>query len=70
MDLGLYPPPAHFVSYIKGLDRKDIAGGVFVKLLEAYRTANESVTTDAQGVGFTRESQGILMVPKEPDPLR
>lgn len=70
LDLGLYPRPTHFVSYIKSLDRKDIAGGVFVRLLEAYRTANESVSTDGQDVSLMRERQDILMDRKEPDPLR
>lgn len=70
LDLGLYPPPAHFVSYFKSIDRADIAGGVFVRLLEAYRTANESVSTNAQYDEFKEERQAILMEPKEPDPLR
>ncbi|KAG1866653.1 hypothetical protein DFJ58DRAFT_714609 [Suillus subalutaceus] len=42
LDLGLYPPSAHFVFYIKNLNRADIAGGMFVRLLEAYRTAKGS----------------------------
>ncbi|KAG1754005.1 uncharacterized protein EDB91DRAFT_1101110 [Suillus paluster] len=70
LDLGLYPPPAHFVSYIKSIDRADIAGGVFVRLLEAYRTAKESGSADAQDGNFKGETQSILLDPKEPDPLR
>ncbi|OJA14675.1 hypothetical protein AZE42_02399 [Rhizopogon vesiculosus] len=68
LDLGLYPPPAHFVSYIKSLDRTDIAGGMFVRLLEAYRTANEP-SSDAQDDDFKGERLGMID-PKEPDPLR
>ncbi|KAG1833106.1 hypothetical protein EV424DRAFT_1367092 [Suillus variegatus] len=71
LDLGLYPPPAHFVSYIKNLDRADIAGGMFVRLLEAYRTAKGSGSADnTQDSGTRGETQSILMDPKEPDPLR
>ncbi|KAG2118781.1 uncharacterized protein F5147DRAFT_602591, partial [Suillus discolor] len=71
LDLGLYPPPAHFVSYIKNLDRADIAGGMFVRLLEAYRTAKGSGSADnTQDSDIRGETQSILMDPKEPDPLR
>ncbi|KAG1820217.1 uncharacterized protein BJ212DRAFT_1338684 [Suillus subaureus] len=71
LDLGLYPPPAHFVSYIKNLDRADIAGGMFVRLLEAYRTAKGSGSAhDTQDSDIKGEIQSILMDPKESDPLR
>lgn len=71
LDLGLYPPPAHFVSCIKNLDRADIVGGMFVRLLEAYRTAKGSGSADGtQGSNITGGIQSILMEPKEPDPLR
>ncbi|KAG2156029.1 hypothetical protein DEU56DRAFT_765220 [Suillus clintonianus] len=70
LDLGLYPPPAHFVSYMKSIDRADIAGGVFVRLLEAYRVAKEPGREKSQDGEFKRETQSILMNPKEPDPLR
>jgi hypothetical protein len=71
LDLGLYPPPAHFVSYIKTLDRADIAGGMFMRLLEAYRTAKGSgPADDTQDIDIKGETQSILIDPKEPDPLR
>jgi hypothetical protein len=71
LDLGLYPPPAHFVSYIKNLDRADIAGGMFVRLLEAYRTTTGPVSADdRQDSNIKGETQSILMDPREPDPLR
>ncbi|KAG1892493.1 hypothetical protein F4604DRAFT_1699742 [Suillus subluteus] len=71
LDLGLYPPSAHFVSYIKNLNRADIAGGMFVRLLEAYRTAKGSgFADDTQDSDIKGETQSILMDPKEPDPLR
>ncbi|KAG2369832.1 hypothetical protein BDR07DRAFT_1604179 [Suillus spraguei] len=71
LDLGLYPPPAHFVSYIKNLDRADIVGGMFVRLLEAYRTAKGSESADdTQDSNITGGTQSVLMEPKEPDPLR
>ncbi|KIK48842.1 hypothetical protein CY34DRAFT_797626 [Suillus luteus UH-Slu-Lm8-n1] len=71
LGLGLYPPPAHFVSYIKNLDRADIAGGMFVRLLEAYRTTKGSGSADdRQDSNIKGETQSISMDPKEPDPLR
>lgn len=71
LDLGLYPPPAHFVSYIRNLNRADIAGGMFVRLLEAYRTAKGSGSADdTQDSDIKGETQSILMDPKEPDPLQ
>lgn len=71
LDLGLYPPPAHFVSYIKNLDRADIAGGMFVRLLEAYRTTTgPGSADDRQDSNIKGETQSILMDPREPDPLR
>ncbi|KAF8076354.1 hypothetical protein FPV67DRAFT_413223 [Lyophyllum atratum] len=35
--LGLYPDPAHYVRFLKTIDRADISSELFVKLLEAYR---------------------------------
>lgn len=35
--LDLRPDPAHFVRYIKSLDRVDLSSEFFVRLLEAYR---------------------------------
>lgn len=71
LDLGLYPPPAHFVSYIKNIDRVDIAGGMFVRLLETYRIAKGSGSADdTQDSDMKGETQSILMDPKGPDPLR
>ncbi|KAG6814199.1 hypothetical protein H0H92_000876 [Tricholoma furcatifolium] len=35
--LGLYPDPAHFVQFLKSIDRADLSADFFVKLLEAYR---------------------------------
>jgi hypothetical protein len=35
--LGLRPDPAHFVDFLKSLDRPDVASDVFVRLLEGYR---------------------------------
>ncbi|TFK28768.1 hypothetical protein FA15DRAFT_633184 [Coprinopsis marcescibilis] len=42
----LYPDPAHFVAFLKSLDRGDIASELFIKLLEAYR--NERAQGEAQ----------------------
>jgi len=35
--LDLRPDPAHFVDFLKSLDRPDVASDVFVRLLEGYR---------------------------------
>ncbi|KAG2128313.1 uncharacterized protein EDB93DRAFT_1109074 [Suillus bovinus] len=71
LDLGLYLPPMHFVSYIKNLDRADIAGGMFVRLLEAYRTAKGyGSVDDTPDRDINGETQSILMDLKEPDPLQ
>ncbi|KAI0291027.1 hypothetical protein B0F90DRAFT_1781194 [Multifurca ochricompacta] len=35
--LGLRPDPVHFVSFLKSLERPDVASGIFVRLLEGYR---------------------------------
>ncbi|SJL02270.1 uncharacterized protein ARMOST_05596 [Armillaria ostoyae] len=35
--MDLYPDPQQFVSFLKKIDRRDVSGELFVKLLEAYR---------------------------------
>ncbi|KAK0461884.1 armadillo-type protein [Desarmillaria tabescens] len=35
--MDLYPDPRRFVSFLKKLDRRDVSGELFVRLLEAYR---------------------------------
>ncbi|KAK0499796.1 hypothetical protein EDD18DRAFT_1152660 [Armillaria luteobubalina] len=35
--MDLYPDPRRFVSFLKKIDRRDVSGEIFVKLLEAYR---------------------------------
>ncbi|KAK0243048.1 hypothetical protein EDD85DRAFT_877845, partial [Armillaria nabsnona] len=35
--MDLYPDPQRFVSFLKKIDRRDVSGELFVKLLEAYR---------------------------------
>ncbi|KAG8218849.1 hypothetical protein J3R82DRAFT_4528 [Butyriboletus roseoflavus] len=42
----LYPDPAHFVQYIKSLDRLDIAAELFVRLLEVYHSIDTEQDTD------------------------
>lgn len=44
--LDLYPDPAHFVQYLKSLDRIDMAAELFVKLLEAYHSVDIEQDTD------------------------
>ncbi|KAG6378921.1 hypothetical protein JVT61DRAFT_13206 [Boletus reticuloceps] len=50
--LDLYPDPAHFVQYIKSLDRLDMASELFVRLLEVYHSVDA-----AQDAG---PSRGLL----------
>jgi hypothetical protein len=33
----LYPDPAHFVRFLKLLDRGDVVSDLFIKILEAYQ---------------------------------
>ncbi|KAG9219333.1 hypothetical protein CCMSSC00406_0001743 [Pleurotus cornucopiae] len=40
--LNLFPDPAHFVRFLKTIDRSDITSDLFVRLLEAYREAKAS----------------------------
>ncbi|KAG7449381.1 uncharacterized protein BT62DRAFT_964531, partial [Guyanagaster necrorhizus] len=35
--MDLYPDPPQFVSFLKNLDRRDVSGELFVRMLEAYR---------------------------------
>lgn len=44
--LDLYPDPAHFVQYIKSLDRLDMASELFVRLLELYYSVDTEPDTD------------------------
>ncbi|KAF8138702.1 hypothetical protein EV363DRAFT_1521850 [Boletus edulis] len=43
--LDLYPDPAHFVQYIKSLDRLDMASELFVRLLEVYHSVDAEQDT-------------------------
>ncbi|KAJ7095353.1 hypothetical protein B0H15DRAFT_775607 [Mycena belliarum] len=43
--LDLYPDPAHFVRFLKSIQRTDISSDLFVRLLESYRDSK----TDAVG---------------------
>lgn len=42
----LYPNAAHFVQYIKSLDRSDINSELFVRLLEVYYLSNRDKESD------------------------
>ncbi|KAI9574473.1 hypothetical protein HD554DRAFT_2165961 [Boletus coccyginus] len=44
--LDLYPDPAHFVQYVKSLDRLDMASELFVRLLEVYHSVDTEQDTD------------------------
>lgn len=44
--LDLRPDPAHFVRFIKSIDRTDVSSDFFVKLLETYREAKASGEVD------------------------
>lgn len=44
--LDLRPDPKHFVAFVKSIDRKDIAGTLFVRALDQYamsRNAGDAV---------------------------
>jgi len=42
----LYPDAAHFVQYIKSLDRSDINSELFVRLLEVYYSSHRDKESD------------------------
>ncbi|KAF7332143.1 RTP1-C1 domain-containing protein [Mycena kentingensis (nom. inval.)] len=42
--LDLYPDPAHFVGFIKSLQRADISSDLFLRLLESYRQSKDEET--------------------------
>lgn len=44
--LDLYPDPAHFMHYVKSLDRLDIASELFVRLLEVYHSVDTEQDSD------------------------
>ncbi|KAJ7700055.1 hypothetical protein B0H17DRAFT_276446 [Mycena rosella] len=44
--LDLYPDPAHFVRFLKSMQRKDISSDLFVRLLEAYRESKSDTDGD------------------------
>ncbi|KZV65023.1 hypothetical protein PENSPDRAFT_745220 [Peniophora sp. CONT] len=44
--LGLRPDPAHFVRFLKLLERTDVASELFVRLLEAYRESKADGDSD------------------------
>lgn len=43
--LGLRPDPAHFVGFLKTINRPEVSSSLFVRLLEAYR----GVKSDGEG---------------------
>lgn len=44
--LNLRPDPAHFVNFLKSVDRPEIASGLFTRLLEAYTESKSSSESD------------------------
>jgi len=43
--LDLRPDPAHFVGFLKAINRPEVSSSLFVRLLEAYR----GVKSDGEG---------------------
>ncbi|KAJ6599093.1 hypothetical protein DFH09DRAFT_24467 [Mycena vulgaris] len=44
--LDLYPDPAHFVRFLKSIQRTDISSDLFVRLLESYRDSKSETDGD------------------------
>lgn len=60
--LGLYPDSAHFVQYIKSLDRLDMASELFVRLLEAYSLADTEQDADpSRCVDITHLKHSLIL---------
>ena len=51
--LNLRPDPAHFVAFIKSLDRSDVASELFVRLLGAYRESKAARDANPLRHAFT-----------------
>ena len=59
--LDLYPDPAHFVQYVKSLDRLDMASELFVRLLEVYHSVDTEQDTDpSRCAAATRLDTGLI----------
>ncbi|KAF8639852.1 hypothetical protein AX17_001107 [Amanita inopinata Kibby_2008] len=61
--LNLYPDPAHYVRFMKALDRSDIASDLFVKFLESYR--EQRLSTDAEPVRTLLTLQITMQMQKQ-----
>ncbi|KAJ7276373.1 hypothetical protein B0H12DRAFT_1041351 [Mycena haematopus] len=44
--LDLYPDPAHFVRFLKSMQRTDVCSDLFVRLLESYRDSKAETDVD------------------------
>ena len=42
-----YPDPAHFVDFLKTIERGDIVSDIFIQILENYRTMNSDANEDS-----------------------
>ena len=42
-----YPDPAHFVDFLKTIERGDIVSVVFIQILESYRSLKSDANEDS-----------------------
>ena len=42
-----YPDPAHFVDFLKTIERGDIVSDVFIQILESYRSLKSDANEDS-----------------------
>ena len=43
----LYPDPAHFVNFLKSIERGDIVSDIFIQILESYRSLKSDANEDS-----------------------
>jgi hypothetical protein len=42
-----YPDPAHFVDFLKTIERGDIVSDIFIQILESYRSLKSDANEDS-----------------------
>jgi len=42
-----YPDPAHFVNFLKTIERGDIVSEIFIQILESYRSLKSDANEDS-----------------------
>ena len=49
-----YPDPAHFVEFLKTIERGDIVSDIFIQILESYRNLKSNANEDSMRCTHSR----------------